>query len=227
MKLIDKTQAVWYSKYQPQVVEDVILPQQLKADLQSYMRDETIPNLGLFSNTPGCLLPGTNITVKAEPTLLRKREIIKKYNISNKEYSNLKRYCSVIKEDQYDYIDDNTITKNILVVIKNIKKGDSVFYNDSLYNDKHLKMNYWLSKLSYADAKKKTKLLRKYKEYFDYDSEYFIQRGYNIINLKENILKLKFRMIYSNFNSIKDLNQYMDKSWNVKFFNKNIIVEGS
>ncbi len=53
MKKLDETQKVWYKKYQPQVVEDIILPPELKSDLLEYMKTEEIPNFGLFSSLPG------------------------------------------------------------------------------------------------------------------------------------------------------------------------------
>lgn len=52
MKEINNS-SVWYKKYQPNLIEDMILPEELKIKLQKYITDETVPHLGLFSNMPG------------------------------------------------------------------------------------------------------------------------------------------------------------------------------
>ena len=49
----DKTKSVWYERYKPQSVEDVILPIKIKNDLKHFIEDENMPNLGFWSNEPG------------------------------------------------------------------------------------------------------------------------------------------------------------------------------
>jgi len=53
MKFVDTTKSVWYEKYKPQYIEDLILPDTIKTKLQSYVKLEDIPNIGLFSVNPG------------------------------------------------------------------------------------------------------------------------------------------------------------------------------
>ena len=53
MKKIDITKSVWYMKYEPQTVEDLIIPIDVKQSLSSYIRNQTLPCIGLFSDTPG------------------------------------------------------------------------------------------------------------------------------------------------------------------------------
>ena len=50
---IDNTQTVWFKKYQPQQVQDLVLPEKLKTKLQTMVDTEDIPHLGLFSSIPG------------------------------------------------------------------------------------------------------------------------------------------------------------------------------
>ena len=50
---IDKTQSVWYERYKPQTLADVILPKAVKEKLQSYIIKHDTPNLGLWSVEPG------------------------------------------------------------------------------------------------------------------------------------------------------------------------------
>lgn len=54
MSLIENTD-VWYEKYRPQSVDDVVLPQEVKDKIKSYIKDGgyEMPHLGLFSRTPG------------------------------------------------------------------------------------------------------------------------------------------------------------------------------
>lgn len=52
MKEINNS-SVWYKKYQPNCIEDMILPEEMKLKLKKYIADETVPHLGLFSNLPG------------------------------------------------------------------------------------------------------------------------------------------------------------------------------
>lgn len=53
MKNVDMSTSVFYERYQPNCVEDVILPESLKIKLQKYVDNKDIPNLGLFSSIPG------------------------------------------------------------------------------------------------------------------------------------------------------------------------------
>ena len=53
MKKINDKSSVWYEKYKPQLVGDLILPVDLKATLQKMVDKKDLPNLGLFSNVPG------------------------------------------------------------------------------------------------------------------------------------------------------------------------------
>lgn len=53
MKIIDMSKSVWYERYKPSCVEDMVLPQEIKSKLQSYVDKQDIPALGLFSSNPG------------------------------------------------------------------------------------------------------------------------------------------------------------------------------
>ena len=53
MQKFDLTKSVWYERYKPQLVEDLVIPQEIKIKLQSYITTQDIPNIGLFSNLPG------------------------------------------------------------------------------------------------------------------------------------------------------------------------------
>ena len=45
----DASKSIWYERYKPQTVEDLILPQSLKEKFLNYVKNEDIPNLGFFS----------------------------------------------------------------------------------------------------------------------------------------------------------------------------------
>lgn len=51
--IINENTSIWYEKYKPQCIEDLILPQDLKSKLESYVQKENIPCIGLFSSNPG------------------------------------------------------------------------------------------------------------------------------------------------------------------------------
>lgn len=46
---------VWYEKYRPRTVDEVVLPEEVKARIKSYLGNGgfNLPHLGLFSRTPG------------------------------------------------------------------------------------------------------------------------------------------------------------------------------
>jgi len=50
---IQENKSVWFEKYKPSLIEDIVLPENLKVSLQNYVNKEDIPNLGLFSSNPG------------------------------------------------------------------------------------------------------------------------------------------------------------------------------
>lgn len=47
--------SVWYEKYRPRNIKEMVLPEYVKDKLQSYLTNggKTLPHLGLFSKTPG------------------------------------------------------------------------------------------------------------------------------------------------------------------------------
>lgn len=49
----DNTKSVWYEKYKPQTIEDVILPESIKTRIQEFIKSGNMPNLGLWSVSPG------------------------------------------------------------------------------------------------------------------------------------------------------------------------------
>jgi replication factor C small subunit len=53
MKIKNPHEPIWFAKYQPQTIEDLILPQELKKSLKYHVANEIVPNFGLFSNSPG------------------------------------------------------------------------------------------------------------------------------------------------------------------------------
>jgi len=53
MKKIDASKSIWYVRYMPQCVDDLILPQELKDDLAEYVKNQNLPHFGLFSSNPG------------------------------------------------------------------------------------------------------------------------------------------------------------------------------
>jgi DNA polymerase III delta prime subunit len=53
MKKINEKSSVWYEKYKPQCIADLILPEELKNKLQVMVDKKDLPNLGLFSSNPG------------------------------------------------------------------------------------------------------------------------------------------------------------------------------
>lgn len=53
MKKINETSSIWYEKYKPQCIEDLILPVNIKESIQTMVNSKDLPNLGLFSSNPG------------------------------------------------------------------------------------------------------------------------------------------------------------------------------
>jgi len=53
MKIIDEKKSVWYEKYKPQCIDDLVLPVELKNKLKKYIETQNMPPLGLFSSSPG------------------------------------------------------------------------------------------------------------------------------------------------------------------------------
>lgn len=53
MKIVQNHQSVWYEKYKPQCIDDVILPAAVKTKFKNYISTQDIPSLGFFSSLPG------------------------------------------------------------------------------------------------------------------------------------------------------------------------------
>lgn len=48
-----KNQSIWYERYKPQRVDDVILPKSILDKFKGYVQNQDIPAIGLFSSLPG------------------------------------------------------------------------------------------------------------------------------------------------------------------------------
>jgi len=194
---VNKNESLWIEKYRPVTTDDLVLPDHIKQKFKQYAKKEDIPNLGLFSNSPGCVLPGTYIEVKSEPNWLNYKDIIKKYDLSKKEYTFLKKYSKTKKSNKSVLIDDNSISVQLLKIAKSSFKYKQCFKFDKNYNNKFLKFEYWLSKLSIDDAFKKVKKLRKpaYVKYFEtdkYTNEFSDFKSHN------DVLKRRMSILYDN-----------------------------
>lgn len=53
MKIVTDSQSIWYEKYKPQCVSDLVLPESIKSKFQVYTKNQDIPAIGLWSNLPG------------------------------------------------------------------------------------------------------------------------------------------------------------------------------
>ena len=48
-----KNQSIWYERYKPQCIDDVILPRGILDKFKGYVQNQDIPAIGLFSSLPG------------------------------------------------------------------------------------------------------------------------------------------------------------------------------
>lgn len=53
MKKVDLTKSVFYERYKPQCVDDLIVPDAFRKKLKENVNSGNIPNIGLFSSNPG------------------------------------------------------------------------------------------------------------------------------------------------------------------------------
>ena len=50
---VDTSKSVFYERYKPQCVNDLVLPEPIKSAFNQYVQSQKLPHLGLFSSTPG------------------------------------------------------------------------------------------------------------------------------------------------------------------------------
>jgi DNA polymerase III delta prime subunit len=53
MKIHNSNSSVYYEKYKPSCVQDLILPKEIKDKIEKYTKTQKLPHLGLFSSNPG------------------------------------------------------------------------------------------------------------------------------------------------------------------------------
>lgn len=53
MTKVNNKEFIWTEKYRPQCIADLILPEEIRLKLINWKESGQIPNIGLFSNTPG------------------------------------------------------------------------------------------------------------------------------------------------------------------------------
>lgn len=47
------SKSVWYERYRPSCIDDLIIPNDIKEKLKNGVKSQDIPNIGIFSNNPG------------------------------------------------------------------------------------------------------------------------------------------------------------------------------
>jgi len=192
---INEHQTIWMERYRPVNTEDLVLPEVIKNKFKQYAKNEDIPNLGLWSNNPGCVLPGTNVEVKAKPKWMTKSEIVKKYDLDNKGYSFIKKYATVKKTLRRDFIDENTITSVLIKLSKSKYKYKQYYKFDKKFTNKFLKFGYWLTKYDVETAYKIVKKLVKNSDYFEFDINNLPKKLSNFKSI-DAILKVQLKLIY-------------------------------
>ena len=53
MKKFDMSKSVFYERYKPSCIDDLIIPEAIKSKLKEGVRTQDIPNIGIFSSHPG------------------------------------------------------------------------------------------------------------------------------------------------------------------------------
>jgi replication factor C small subunit len=53
MTKVNNKEYIWVEKYRPQTVADIIIPEEIRSKILNWSEDKQIPNIGIFSNTPG------------------------------------------------------------------------------------------------------------------------------------------------------------------------------
>lgn len=62
MTKVDNNETLYYEKYRPQIIQDLLLPKEIKTKIQNSVSNKDIPNFGLWSDKPGT---GKTSTAKA------------------------------------------------------------------------------------------------------------------------------------------------------------------
>jgi hypothetical protein len=111
--------------------------------------------------------------------------------------------------EKYILRDNITLSHPDKVILKNDKK----------YNSKYLKLSYWLSfDISLEEAKYRTKIIRKHKDYFDINSEKLLKAGYNEKNLQETATKIQNMLLTFKYKNISDIECYSFSHWSFKYW---------
>jgi hypothetical protein len=205
---INENESIWMERYRPVNTNDLVLPDVIKSKFMQYAKNEDIPNLGLWSNNPGCVLPGTSIQVQANELWMTKKEVINTYKIDNKGYTFIKKYASVKKTPRRDFLDANTITSNLLKLSKSNYKYKQYYKFDKNFTNKFMKFDYWLCKFGVETAYKKVKKLRKYKDYFEFDKNNLHKKVKNF-KTYDDILRAQMKIVYTNI-SIPESSRKID-----------------
>lgn len=212
--------SIWYEKYKPECVSDMVLPEKLKAKIQSYVDKEDIPNLAFMSADPGCLLPGTSITVDAEPVYITNGKAMIKYSLAYYDMI-LLRYLTNTAENAF--IDDNLVTNKLISILQlcDTLKAECIdtIDDDKRYKNKYLKLMYWVYKYNnFEQAVKKVKTLRRYSHFFEDLDNMSNFKDFNPNTVRTTILKIRFKMMYNEFENMSDLFKLNDDKTNVDYW---------
>jgi hypothetical protein len=204
---------IWEEKYRPQTLDDVVLPDDLRKQLQGYVEDNAIPNLLFVSNIPGCSIKGNNIEIRKK--LYSKSEAIEKYEILKRDYI----FDSVTNQvlDKYE-INDIVVLKLIDAWDEYKHKIRGIFQFESKVSNKYCSFVYWLNFNDIEFSIIKVRQVRHRIKYFESSLEDL--KFKNNKSGKLALLKLRKSIIdYPINKDIKDLDFFKPQSsWSSEFW---------
>lgn len=165
---------------------------------------EGYANIIAIDAKAGCVLPGTNINITVEDKILTPADACDVLDITEKEYKRLvvKGYA------QADKLNVSTFRRFMVRSLELSKNQQLMMNNDSKYESKYLKLSYWLSTdLQVDECIKRTKLCRRYKEYFDYSiyREQLINKLFKEETLDTTCMKIQFKILSFKYTKLSEL----------------------
>ena len=80
--------------------------------------------------------------------------------------------------------------------------------NDKKFKSEFLKVTYWERIMSFDSAVETAKKMRKFKDYFDYDVDTLIAKGFNSTNIDRTLLSIQEKILTMKYKKISDLPDY-------------------
>lgn len=189
--------ACFYAVSDEDLRKQIISPINIRQKILSSMALSDTNDVVVSTGMAGCSMEGSTIEIEPIPEYVTKKEILSFLNIDSNRLRSCVKFGAIAKHK--DMYDKNSVN---YALMKLNEESLAIFLNDSNFDNKYLKIEYWLGFNTLEYSLNKVRVLRKYCKYFDKQipKELLIE-GYT----QKTTMMVQSKMISEDFEDIAEI----------------------